>query len=525
MNYLPQLKDALLDAARRRSEELAAQRSSTHDCMNGSPARVRFARVRAAARRAPRRMRGWRGAAINVALTAVAALGGLTASGAFERGPTVGAEMKPMPSTGTGVAIPSSVKLLPIRTPDPAGGPPWGLRLMRTSRDATCVVAGRVDFGTIGVLGVDDLFGNDGLFHPLSTAIHGRCANSDANGHAFLNVALEGVPISGVTGDIAAEGCRPTEEGPERGPAARALHLPRAPKAVRRRIEALQARERSRPRCPFADLREIYYGLLGPEAVSITYRTAEGRLQTTPTVGSDGAYLVVLRQPPHACGHAVVGAGRTSCQSGIGSSRSGPGVPPGAIASVTYRDGRTCHVPERSATPWRGVCSPVGYVAPAHRALTAADVASPVEVQRLPGTSFCERQGPITDEETEATRPCGAHVPSGYERIDGPSEMIRLSFTAPVAIENDRSTYAIDYYFPRTATQHAGCDNGGGMGTSMSFNIKAGQRLSETRTFPLGCPGRIRGKVKYVFSNGPGGLRPTEPHRSLVVGRFSFDVP
>ena len=35
-----------------------------------------------------------------------------------------------------------SAHLLPLRVPDPAGGPPWGLRLVTTSRGLTCVEAG-----------------------------------------------------------------------------------------------------------------------------------------------------------------------------------------------------------------------------------------------------------------------------------------------------------------------------------------------------------------------------------------------
>lgn len=510
MNYLPQLKEALVGAAHRRSVSCDDAGEST-----GS-GRVGFLGV--LARRGPWRRRGWRNVAINVALTAVAALGGLTASGAFERGPTVGAELKPTPTMGMGVAIPSTVKLLPIRVPDPAGGPPWGLRLMQTTRGATCLEVGRVDFGTIGVLGVDDLFGDDGLFHPLSTAVYDPmgCANTDADGHAFLNVVFEGAPMSGVTGDIEGDGCRPTEEGVPDGPQLARGHVPKA----------IREREQSQPVCPFEDLREIYYGLLGPEAVSITYRTAAGALRTTPTVGSDGAYLVILRQSRDACGHAAVGARTSPCQSGVGSVRGGPNVPPGAIAAVRYRNGHTCQVPERSATPWKGVCPPVGYVAPAHRTPAVSEVAATVEVQRLPGTSFCKRRGPIPDGEANAIESCGTHVPGGYERIDRPSEAVRLSFTAPVAIENDRSEYAVDYYFPR-AFERPGCNGGGGMGTSMNFNIKAGQRLSETQTFPLECAGTIRGKVKYVATNGPGGLGPipTKGRTSLLVGRFSFRVP
>jgi hypothetical protein len=158
---------------------------------------------------------------------------------------------------------------------DPAGGPAWGLRLVDTTRGEVCIAPGRVQDGAIGVLGRDRAFGDDGRLHPFATDYIGPlgCALPDAGGHAFLNVGQTGLPASALIQGIAAAagGCR-VDNPP---PANRALL------------------------CPSRDLRDVDYGVLGPDAVSITYRTASGGLATDRTAGPGGAYLVVL---PYARG-------------------------------------------------------------------------------------------------------------------------------------------------------------------------------------------------------------------------------
>jgi hypothetical protein len=47
------------------------------------------------------------------------------------------------------------------------------------------------------------------------------------------------------------------------------------------------------PVCPPSDLRNIYYGLLGPDAISISYPDPSGRLVSEKTVGAQGAYLAL----------------------------------------------------------------------------------------------------------------------------------------------------------------------------------------------------------------------------------------
>lgn len=64
------------------------------------------------------------------------------------------------------------------------------------------------------------------------------------------------------------------------------------------------------------------------------------------------------------------------------------------------------------------------------------------------------------------------------------------------------------------------------MGDVIDRNVRRGEVLHEQQVFTLACPGVVRGKVKYVASNGPGSAGPVEEgQKTLTVGRFSFDVP
>jgi hypothetical protein len=76
------------------------------------------------------------------------------------------------PSVSTGVGIPvhgatsshPSGQLPAVSAPDPPGGLPWGMRIVRTTRGLVCVQVGRLLNGRLGVLGQDGQSNNDGLF-------------------------------------------------------------------------------------------------------------------------------------------------------------------------------------------------------------------------------------------------------------------------------------------------------------------------------------------------------------------------
>jgi hypothetical protein len=223
------------------------------------------------------------------------------------------------PNTFQGAAIPRTVKLV-AQTPDPAGGLPWGLRVFRTTRGWVCVQVGRVQSATIGVIGQDGAWNNDGRFHPISPNAYtaDSCNPTGPGDRAFINVAANSAIASA---DV------PWGTGPQSGQC-------RLGNSFRRL-----------PLCPPGDLRNLNYGLLGPSATSITY-VSDGHTYTEPTNGRDGAYLIVARSSPPPC--TMHGRGR-GCVSPGGRFASAA-VRAGVITTTTYRDGHTCTLPTSTAT-------------------------------------------------------------------------------------------------------------------------------------------------------------------------------
>jgi hypothetical protein len=240
-------------------------------------------------RRSPRAVRRRRaaslGGAVLLALLAASAVA-LAVTGTFSTGPAVRAPQPPKASSGAGIAA-RGTRLLPMRVPDPGGGLPWGMRVVRTTRGLICVQVARVDGSSLGVLGQDGAFGNDGRFHPVPPDVVGyhagtlEISNCMAPGEAISQEA--GIPQSAVFGT--------------------------------RHAEAIGQ----------SAWRWISYGLLGPSAVSVSYR-AEGRKHTVPVERGSGAYLLVLPDPPNGSREVAGGA-----------SASGPITPQGAISSIVYR--------------------------------------------------------------------------------------------------------------------------------------------------------------------------------------------
>ena len=70
-------------------------------------------------------------------------------------------------SSGLGKVLPQDGRLLPIRVADPDRGPPWGIRMVKTTRGETCIQVGRVVDGQIGQLGIDGAWNNDHKFHEI----------------------------------------------------------------------------------------------------------------------------------------------------------------------------------------------------------------------------------------------------------------------------------------------------------------------------------------------------------------------
>jgi hypothetical protein len=239
---------------------------------------------------------------------------------------------RPSPKRGVGVNVDQG-RVLAVAAADPAGGPPWGLRLVKTSRKVGCVELGRLVDGKLGVLGRDHAFADDGKFHerPAQVIDPTNCQQLDAAGNAFIAVSYIGIPDS-------ADGraCASRKGGGDQ-----------------------------RPTCPRESLRDAFYGLLGPEATAITYLDSGGRVVRQPVSGPEGAYAVVLKTSP-----ARRGVGQWSVAT----------TPGGGLRSVEYRDGTVCRIAGLHRVHGVRRCPLKGYVAPKLSRVTRAELATQISV-------------------------------------------------------------------------------------------------------------------------------------------------
>jgi hypothetical protein len=388
---------------------------------------------------------------------AVLGTGAALAAGILLTGAPVGPKVAPTPTAGYGAANPATVMLLPLRVADPAGGLPWGLRTVRTTRDDVCVQVGRRANGTLGALGVDGSFGNDQRFHPFSDDYQEPqgCVTLDARGHGFAAAVMWGLPTSAMAGG----GCL-----------------------------AEFSRRRLVP-CPTQDTRNVFFGLLGPDAASITYVSGGGHTVTVPTVGPDGAYLIVTRARPSMffCSPGP----RAQCEQQGGSSSFVGLLQTGPIRAVTYQDGHTCRPTAVYA------CAPIGLVSGNAPHLTQAQLASPIHVRENP---------------TRSSTP--------------PQRRFQITYTARVAVTSTASFYYVSLFFPPNPTS-SGCHQIA-TGSPTSTDIRAGQRLLDRESVLASCHGIIRGLVRYhpasaIHSPAPE-PDPTDPG-DITVGRFSLRIP
>jgi hypothetical protein len=401
--------------------------------------------------------------------------GAMAAAGVFEVGIPVRPANRATALTGEGLPLPGNSRLLPLRTVDPAGGLPWGVLVARTTRGRTCMSVGRVNDGTIGIVGIDGAFGDDGRFHPLSPEQESEaaCGRADARGHAFVNARLQDVSTSGLTGvgPTTTTGCRP--QG---------------------------AASFSEGDCPTADLRELSYGLLGPDAVSLTYELPFHRLHKLRKLGPGGSYLIVQPQ-------GALYEGNTS----------GPGLSSGVITSVTYKGGRTCHVGASSLVE---SCTPVGLVE-GHRSLPPSSRLTTVVHVRLEHAGRYCVQTRATSERVIACAKGG--TPSGFRSIapKDPSTLAVLAFRSPIAL-GDGSHYEIRAGYPHSP----GCPDEGTAAPTDS-DYRAGQQVVRYVLIPTSCAGLVRGLVTYVLTQGAPDPAPntgTDERHSRLVANFSFVI-
>jgi hypothetical protein len=401
--------------------------------------------------------------ALAVPLLLVLAAGALAATGVIRIGAPAEKGSRFAPPLRGGGLVKGTVRLLGVATPDPAGGPPWGMRVLSTKAGEGCVQVGRLLDGKLGALGQDNAFGDDGQFHEFAleslTARH-ACTLLDGNGRIFLNATVGDVPASAWAGVGLHEGCVPST----------ATHAERFA-------------ENGKPyaQCPQADERNLYYGLLGADAKSITYKL-DGVTHTQATVGPEGAYLLVTRASPTQLFNFNAGGTQDV-------------VPvDGPITELHYRDGASCHLTSRSWVGGKDACTPslqvpVGWTPPKAPVPSAAAVAAPVQALLLRN-----RRG-------------------GWE--------IGLSFRSRVAIAGARMTYKAMW---REPGMRAGIYAGGPLTPS---EPAVGQRVSASigglgRSLPAGT---VSGEVIFMDATGPGLLEEGPGTIQHVVGRFSVHVP
>ena len=257
------------------------------------------------ARRSPRRLAS---AHVRVGLLAFAlVLAGaaitLAATGVILTGSPVGTVRAPIATAGEGIPVAGGAQLLPLRAPDPAGGLPWGMRIVHTTRGLICVQIGRVHDNQLGQLGVDGAFHDDGRFHPLpADALPGDIEN--VAGWMAGNCSSPGDIYAGDS--VGLQLSAATSPGPGAG-------VP-------------------------ADRREISFGLLGVHAVSVTYREGS-KTRTQPVLPGSGAYLIVQR---YRSGRPLGSVSETDGRDEPGN-YSGPAGPNGALSAITYDyAGRSC---------------------------------------------------------------------------------------------------------------------------------------------------------------------------------------
>lgn len=382
--------------------------------------------------------------------------------------------------------------------PDPHGGLLWGLREVHTARGQVCLQVGRLKDGTIGVLGRDGAWANDHLFHPISLTGSPsgglNCGGPDRNGNAWVNVVAYDQVASAYGSFLS----RPRNHclGSSATGRSLQLHFGLAP-------------------CPRADHRALFYGLLGPDATSVTYQGIDGRLHTEPTSRTDGAYLIVEPQTKPLC---VFNQRRGRCSASFESI--GPLLQSGgAITAVSYRDGRACQLPIPASGEVRfASCPPVGYQPPPSPLVTKTQIAARVTARVLPAERYCTSTGPNT--------------------ADCSQIVLSIAFTARVAATSPNSYYegVVDMP-PRDYTPggRRGCPGASQSVGPTQRTIHPGQQLRwrvDFGSFTRDCVGNTVnitiGYVRnsYLGLNGIGSLpAPSLGRGATVVGKTNLVLP
>jgi len=362
-------------------------------------------------------------------------------------------------NTGLGQPIRSSLELLPVRVADPQGGPPWGMRVIRTTRGLVCLQSGRVVDGQLGALGTGYAFRGDGRFHPFLPADAvglDSCPTVATGGVAFLTepmltVTADGLPLAG-------ENLWPGER----------VHCD------------LPGQQDWGVRCPQRQLRQVALGLLGPDATSIIIRTPRRRFAVKP-YGPEGAYLIVLPAQPNS---------NTSISSGgsgpLGSVSNAPG---GAVLTVSFRNGTHCQIPARTD---REACKPPASPQAASPP-TSSEVSSPVHVSYLPRIAHPTPPLIAAARSSNPDRMLSFNGP-----LSGPALLV--TFKARLAVSSEASAYVVELE-PREV---AGCATPALIVSQPSEQtLAAGASVELAVPLRNSCATSYTGRVFYAESTPP----------------------
>lgn len=428
--------------------------------------RLSEARIAPLADRGPRSRRIRLSARVVVVATALLlalAAAALAATGVLFTGTAVPPTPHLSKDVGLGLPEPGHARLIARSVPDPAGGLPWSMRIVHTTRGLVCLQVARLHDGRIGVLGQDGAFDDDGLFHPLrmrtlEAGPHRYATACEPQGETFTEEVI-GMPQSG---RLPREGTigRPTQE------------------------------------------RRLYYGLLGPNAVSISYPEGTA-VKTVPVEPGTGAYLIVMPAASRSPQAVTTGGDKTLQRRDEGRLMA---VAP--LISIVYRvHGRLCvdagvrpaaskPCPRESASQLEHRVSGLEH---------PQDLNVPIHVTLRAMKSGWWRSVPTKD--GYPTRPPGA--------IDGVYYTASIEFKAPFAVENADSGYSVWLRSGRSPVRE-----GGGEGFKLERDVRRGAPL--------------RTQQEDVFANFPGGTVTISiyyynllghGHRSTLVGSTTIRRP
>jgi len=384
--------------------------------------------------------------------------------------------------TGLGQPEPASLTPLPMRVADPEGGPPWAMRVVRTTRGLVCLQAGRLVNGQLGGLGSGYAFGGDGRFHPFlaeDAIATDACPAVGREQAAFLPGPPVIVPANALP--LAGENVAPGDR----------VHCD------------LPGEENWGLRCPQAELRQVAMGLLGPEASSIAV-SAAGSSFTVKPYGHDGAYLVVLPAQPDA--NTSMSSGSFEAPSGNVSSAAR-----GAVLTVTYSDGSRCQIP---ASGSGNQCHPRGAEGEGG-ALPTALPDTVIHAAYLPAAGHLENALMVDARGTppntmEAFKPANPDWESA-----GPAASV--TFTAPVAAPNASTAYVVEL----TPREVAGCATPSLIVSQpSSHDITAGRQVQMLVPLESTCATSYAGRVFLAHSSGVGGESGGGPLYEVIAAQF-----